>query len=189
MQELAQDTPEPAEAYEIRGRLQLPGGRWVEFKPGTAAPGQTLRWAMTREFLYPNGYEFAHQPPKDEETSFAYIPTTPTGFDTQQLGVEIELDVEPLGGVLIIGGAMRHCVFAAFGMMTGEAFSPITAPAIGPDGSPVDIVLTDNQVLLPRFATHESPFTVSAAPGTLQLIPVRMAFGATFLEITCRPTP
>jgi hypothetical protein len=62
--------------------------------------------------------------------------------------------------------------------MPGEIFSPIW------EG---DTILTENKVLQPQFATREMPFVAGAAPGQPCLVPVRMEFGQTFLELTCTP--
>lgn len=144
---------------------------------------------MIREFLYPEAFQLAHFQHPDQGSSFPVSPTTPTSFTTQLLGVELELDIEPVGGLLIMGGKLNHRIATYFDVMTGEAFSPITTTATDPDGQSTELILSNNQVLQPRFAISESPFVVSASAGTPVKIPVQTTFGATFLEITCRQVP
>ena len=89
--------------------------------------------------------------------------------------------------MLSVGGKVSHSSFDGFGQMPGEAFAPIYAPATGDDGRPTEVLLTENKVLQPQFTTRESPFVAAAAAGAACLIPVQLAFGQTFLEVTCTP--
>lgn len=188
LRELADAPPSGAAHFLVKARLQLPGDRWMDFGTLDIRRGQRAKLERIKEFPYPTSYQ-TPQPatPPGNDSSYPVIPVTPLEFETKNYGVEIELDVEPLGGLLIVGGKVSHSRFDGFGQMPGEAFAPIYAPATDSDGRSTEVLLTDNKVLQPRFTTGESPFVAAAASGTVCLIPVQLAFGQTFLEVTCTP--
>ena len=111
-------------------------------------------------------------------SSFPVTPTRPAEFGTRNTGLEVEFDVTPTGGTLVVGGSFRHTVLEGFSRMPGEIFAPIW------EG---DVMLTENKALQPQFGTQEMPFVVAMDAGKPCLVPVRAAFGQTYLELTCTP--
>lgn len=185
LKEIAEANPSEAERFRVKIRLLLAGDQVLDLGESEVAPGQLLKLERIKEFPFPTSLQFAQinlQSAK-ETTSFPVTPTTPVAFEMRNTGLEIELDVNPAGGALVVGGSVNHRVFEGFGQMPGEAFSTITDTTAGGG----EIVLSDNKVLQPQFTARESPFVAAAAAGQACLVPVRLASGPAFLEVTCSP--
>jgi len=185
LKEIAAANPSEAERFRVKIRLLLAGDQVLDLGESEVASGQLLKLERIKEFPFPTSLQFAqiNPPTAKETTNFPVTPTTPVAFEMRNTGLEIELDVNPAGGALIVGGSVNHRVFEGFGQMPGEAFSTITDTTAGGG----EIVLTDNKVLQPQFTARESPFVAAAAAGQACLVPVRLASGQAFLEVTCSP--
>jgi|GEM_PF-5786736 len=169
-----------AERFLLHARLLLPGGRMLDVGTSEFSAGQRIKLERLREFPFPTSVALARVdvPPQAGQPGFPVIPTTPGGFEFKIRGLEIELDVTPAPGSLVIGGCVKQTVFEAFGRMPGEAFSPVSQD---------NIIITDNKVLQPQFVSRECPFVAAATAGEPCQIPVLMSFGQTILELTCTP--
>lgn len=189
LKELAKMPVSQAERFQVHARLHLPGGRTADLGTVELKAGHRMKFERIKEFPFPVGVSFAHMnaaspfeplgessPP--EESSFPITPTTPAEFEFKNTGLEVELDMTPAPGSIVLGGCIRQTVFDGFGRMPGEAFSPVM------EG---DVVLTENKVLQPQFTTRESPFVAAAAEGQPVRVPVHTSFGQTILELTCTP--
>lgn len=190
LKELAAMPVSQAGRFQVHARLFLPGDRMLDLGTYDFAAGHRIKFERLKEFPFPTSVALARvgaaaspfgregESLSPEQGSLSVTPTTPADFEFQNRGLEIELDLTPAAGSLVIGGSLRQTVFEGFGRMPGEAFSPI-----GHD----DEDLTDNKLLQPQFTTRESPFVAAATEGQPVRIPVLTSFGQTFLEITCRP--
>ena len=190
LKELATMPVSQAERFRIQARLLLPGDRALDFGALDFAAGQRIKLERIQEFPYPSSVALARVQgtaspfAREKESSspgqaaFSITPTTPADFVFKSRGLEIELDLTPAPGALVIGGSLRQTVFEGFGRMPGEAFSPIWQDKV---------IFTDNTFLQPQFTTRESPFVAAAAEGEPIRIPVLTSFGQTFLELTCTP--
>ena len=116
-------------------------------------------------------------------------PVTPRQFEFENAGIELEIDVTPAPGALVLGGRLRHRTFQAFGRMPGTLFSPVATEGTDESGKKVDVLLTENKVLQPQFMITESQILAAATEGQPIRIPVKMIFGQTILELTCRSVP
>lgn len=105
--------------------------------------------------------------------------TSPGEFDARNRGLEIDIDVTPAPGALVLGGSVKHTVLEGFGWMPGEAFLPVVDSE--------NTLLNDNKVLQPQFTTRDSPFLAAATAGQPCQIPINTSFGQTILELTCTP--
>lgn len=175
--------------FRLHARLLLPGERTLDLGSSEFAAGQRIKLERLKEFPFPTSVALARAdvPPQPGQSDFPVIPTTPGSFEFKNMGLEIDLDVTPAPGLLVIGGSLRQTVFEGFGRMPGEAFSPIYTTGASESGSPVDVILTDNKVLQPQFITRECPFVAAATAGHPMQVPVLMSFGQTWLELTCTP--
>lgn len=189
LKELAGMPVSQAGRFQIHARLLLPGDRVFDMGTCDFAAGQRIKLERLKEFPFPSSVAFARVEASSPfaptggasspgQGSFPITPTTPAEFEFKNRGLEIELDLTPAPGSLVVGGSVRQTVFDGFARMPGEAFSPVWQG---------DVILTDNKVLQPQFTTRESPFVAAATAGQPIRIPVHTSFGQTFLEITCTP--
>ncbi len=177
LKELAKMPVSQAERFQVHARLQLPGDRLADLGTVELKAGQRIKFERIREFPFPTSFALATADPVPG-TSFPVKPTTPGDFEFRNQGIEVELDLTPAPGLLVLGGSVKQTVFEGFGRMPGEVFSPMR------EG---DVVLTDNKVLQPQFTTRDSPFVAAATAGQPIQVPVHTSFGQTFLELTCTP--
>jgi hypothetical protein len=178
--ELAGTAASQAERFQLHARLLLPGDRELEFETLDFAAGQRIKLERLREFPFPGSIVMARAdgPVRAGQPAPPVTPTTPGNFEFKNLGLEIELDVTPAPGSLVIGGNIRQTVFEGFALMPGEAFSPVWEDSV---------ILTENKVLQPQFISTENPFVAAATAGQPLKVPVLMSFGQTVLELTCSP--
>jgi hypothetical protein len=186
MLELAKEEPATAPKFRLEAVLLLPGDRRVELGTSEIEAGSHMKFEKLKEFPYPTSIGLASMKPVAGAvagTSFPVTPTVPGDFEFANTGIEVEVDVTPAPGALVLGGMLKHRAFEGFGRMPGEVFGEVREPVA--DGS--SIVLTENKVLQPQFVVAEVPFLAAAVAGVPIRVPVRMAFGQTFLELTCTP--
>ena len=182
MVELAKEEPATAPKFRLEAVLLLPGDRRVELGTSEIEAGSHMKFEKLKEFPYPTSIGLASMQPV-AGTSFPVTPAVPGDFEFANTGVEVEVDMTPAPGALVLGGMLKHRAFEGFGRMPGEVFGEVREPVA--DGS--SIVLTENKVLQPQFVVAEVPFLAAAVAGVPIRVPVRMAFGQTFLELTCTP--
>jgi len=187
MQALAKQEPSKAAKFRIHAVLHLPGNRTLDLGASETGPGQPVKIQRIKEFPYPTSIAIANPAPPSPGSSFPVTPTTPGDFDLRNQGLEIEVDVTPAPGTLVLGGQVTHRTFEGFGRMPGEVFSPIYTKGTSESGANVDVILTDNKVLQPQFVVAETPFLAAATEGEPCRIPVRMTWGQATLELTCTP--
>lgn len=182
MLELAKEEPTTAPKFRLEAVLLLPGDRRVELGTSEIEAGSHMKFEKLKEFPYPTSIGLASMKPV-AGTSFPVTPAVPGDFEFANTGIEVEVDMTPAPGALVLGGMLKHRAFEGFGRMPGEVFGEVREPVA--DGS--SIVLTENKVLQPQFVVAEVPFLAAAVAGVPIRVPVRMAFGQTFLELTCTP--
>ncbi len=189
LKELAGMPVSQAGRFRVHARLLLPGDRVFDVGISEFAAGQRIKFERINEFPFPTSVEFARVEATSPfasgggssspgQGSFPITPTTPAEFEFKTRGLEIELDLTPAPGSLVVGGSVKQTVFEGFARMPGEAFSSVWQD---------DVIFSDNKVLQPQFTTRESPFVAAATAGQPIRIPVHTSFGQTFLEITCTP--
>ncbi len=171
--------------FSVRAVLTLPGGRTLDLGTALVKPGLKSKFSRLKEFPFPSELQLANLKPT--AGIYPVIPTVPTRFETRNSGLEVEIDVTPVGGMLALGGQLTHRTFDGFGRMPGEAFAPIIARGVNAAGQPEDVILSENKLLQPQFSVSETPFIAAVDAGGTVRVPVRMNFGQTQLELTCTP--
>ena len=182
MLEMAKEEPSAAPKFRLEAVLLLPGDRRVELGTSEIEAGSHMKFEKLKEFPYPTSIGLASMKPV-AGTSFPVTPAVPGDFEFANTGIEVEVDMTPAPGALVLGGMLKHRAFEGFGRMPGEVFGEVREPVA--DGG--SILLTENKVLQPQFVVAEVPFLAAAVAGVPIRVPVRMAFGQTFLELTCTP--
>lgn len=183
----ALEPPSKAEAFSIHAVVHLPGDRVIDLGETRAAPGQQMLLQKVREFPFPVGIGLAET--DKSAGSQAMRPVTPAEFENAIVGIDLELDVTPAPGALVVGGKLRHRTFQAFGRMPGMLFSPIATEGADESGKKVEVILTENRIIQPQFMITESQVLAAATDGQPIRIPVKMLFGQSILELTCRSVP
>ena len=150
--------------------------------------GQIAKIEIIREFIYPTEFdppeipqEFANVGGGDGGggiaglanlagggggggvQSFPVTPTTPTAFETRNVGVTLEVDptVGPDGFTINLRVAPEVVEFEGF-INYG---SPITTGGTDANGNPTQIVLTENKIEQPIFATRKVSTSVTIWDG------------------------
>ena len=136
--------------------------------------GQRAKIEVIREFIYPVEFEPPEIPevfggdftegdidPNANQQSFGsgaggfpVTPTTPTAFETRNIGVTMEVDpvLGDDGYTIDLSLAPEVVEFEGF-INYG---SPITSGGITPQGQPTNITLTENKIEQPIFATRKA---------------------------------
>ncbi len=157
----------------MRG-LDQKKGTDIMAQPSTVTrSGQSASVKVVREFIYPTEYE----PPELPQNtgggansifggggqSQAVTPSTPTAFETRDVGITME--------VLPVADANKQFVnvtlspsFVAFDGFVNYG-SPINSTQQGVLG-PETVVLTENQILMPVFSKQSFTTSVNVADGT-----------------------
>ena len=107
----------------------------------------------------------------------------PVDFEFWNTVIKLVLAMTPAPGALVLPVMLKHLASVRVGRMPGDVFGEVREPVADVSS----ILLTDNKVLQPQFWVAEVPFLAAAVAGGPIRVPVRMAFGQTFLELTCTP--
>ena len=179
--ELSGRTPMPAASYRLEVTFKGDGeSRSVALQ---ARPGKKVPLAMTREFVYPDGYRLAQTAPVRRVPASSngiapVTPVTPISFTKKDLGLTGSLSVRQEGAFVIVTGTVVHERFAGFSRAPGEAIAPIHHAG---GGGPV----TDNRVDLPNFVRCETPVYIAGLPGVPHTVELPAVPGR--ITIVCAP--
>ena len=152
----------------MRGLAQKKGTDVMTAPSILAKSGESATIEVIREFIYPTEYEPPELPQSVGTTStssnngdgggggsaeiFPVTPATPTGFETRNTGVTLE--IEPTIGENNYSIDLRF----APELVEFEGFINYGSPiqTLGQDilGNPVSIVITENRIEMPVFATR-----------------------------------
>lgn len=146
----------------LRGLAQKRGTDIMTAPSVLARSGETATIEIIREFIYPTEYEPPELPNQVGATGgiggdsgagiFPVTPSTPTAFETRNTGVTLE--IQPTIGandfVIDLRFAPEIVEFEGF-INYG---SPITSPATDMFGNPVQVVITENRIEMPVFASR-----------------------------------
>lgn len=148
----------------------------------TTKSGLPARIEVIREFIYPTEYDPPELPGEvgllggfldenafdpnegvEQVAGFPVTPATPTAFDTRNLGVTLEVEpvVSPDGYTIELSLMPEIIEFEGF-INYGN---PITAPTVDPLGRPTNVVITENRIVMPIFATRRVKTQVTAYDG------------------------
>ena len=151
----------------MRGLSQKKGTDLMSAPSITARPGEKATIEIIREFIYPTEYD----PPELQQgggnnnqaggvpagqqaavQAFPVVPANPTAFETRNTGVTLE--IEPNFGdddfmidLRFVPEIVEFEGFINYG-------SPIQTAGTDGDGNPVQVVITENRIEMPIFATR-----------------------------------
>jgi hypothetical protein len=133
----------------------------------TTRQGQHAKIEIIREFIYPTEFD----PPKahkvdpatgDGASSFPVTPTTPTAFETKNLGITAAYKGRTTAdGGIAFEFEIEHVNFLGF----VNYGSPITTNATDARGNPTQVILTENKIEQPVFGTKRLSSTVTLSNG------------------------
>ena len=142
-----------AEGDSLVERLQGKRGFKLTATPAVKCrSGQEGRLELTREFRYPSEYSPPEIPKKEDRQGgiFPVTPSSPSNFKSMDVGLEASFKGRKKGdGVVEFDYDLQRTDFSGF-INYG---SPITAPAKGLFGKPVNVVITENRIEMPVFDT------------------------------------
>lgn len=129
----------------------------------TCRSGELCRVALTREFTYPTKYDPPILPKHAEGRAglFPATPANPTSFATRNIGFEATFKGRKVGQNIAFSFDVSRTSFLGF----VNYGSPITTPAKGLFGKPVQVVVTENRIEMPVFDLKEISSTVTMKSG------------------------
>jgi len=149
-----------------------PADDFTGMRTVTAKVGKPIQVEIVREFIYPTRFE----PPARSDGTI--IPTTPTTFETQKLGLTLELTAQQVGSALQFSGKLIGREFDGFIQGAGELYHPITATL---DGRTV--LITENVVNSPVFTVRETGIQIAALENRWYSYPIALPTGMGDLEL------
>jgi hypothetical protein len=105
-----------------------------------------------RELRFPIDFE----PPK-AEAGAEIVPTTPSNFETANIGWTIHLTAKPMGKLISLYGVADYVNFK----FVRGGYGPLSGPIYADDGK----VITPNKLDQPVFQTTTTRFHIFAVPG------------------------
>ncbi|HUF63160.1 MAG TPA: Amuc_1098 family type IV pilus outer membrane protein [Verrucomicrobiales bacterium] len=151
----------------IRALSQSTAGDVLAAPSVVTRSGQRARIELIRELMYPTEYD----PPELPQTvgvdtaagSFPVTPATPTAFTVRPVGLTLEVDPiisedNHYVDLNLMAEFVRFEGFVNYG-------SPITTAAVNALNIPVDIVITDNLIVMPVFKTNRTTTPVTVQDG------------------------
>lgn len=168
-----------AKRFQLTCKIIDEDGATAEFLLPTAKSGVPVKAKRMKNFVYPVAFNLPAVSGGTHGESFPITPTTPTRFETRQVGDEISLSVAKRGAFIEVSGwFITTSANVSSSRAAGEACLPITTD----DGK---ITLTDNRVPLPEFTQIESAVRVCGLPEIEHSVYLKAQEKR--LLITCRP--
>lgn len=136
----------------------------------TTRSGQTARIELIREFIYPTEFDPPQIPQNTNSGQITPVtPSTPSSFDTRNLGVELEVQpqIGPDGFTIDLILQPRVTEFEGF-INYGSAintFVPFISPANPLGFATTNVTLTENVINQPIFSVREITTEVSIYDG------------------------
>lgn len=150
----------------LRGLSQRRGTDIMTAPSVLARSGETATIEIIREFIYPTEYEPPELPNQVGATGglgggadgggasgiFPVTPSTPTAFETRNTGVTLEIQPTIGANDLVIDLRFAPEIVEFEGFINYG--SPITSPASDALGNPTNVVITENRIEMPVFASR-----------------------------------
>jgi hypothetical protein len=153
-----------AEKVRITARVIARDGDTLTLPVIIARPGRSGTAEVTREFVYPVGYELASTGGTKVKGPNAMLNSlTPTSFKKRPTGLHMTVTPKIRGPFIELSGSFSLSEFAGFARAPGQAISPIT------DSSGRNL-LSENRVDVPEFVTKEFEIYSAGLPNTEQAI-------------------
>ncbi len=146
----------------------------------TTKSGQRATIQLVREFRYPVQFDPPQIPQTTGDTNVTFTPTTPSQFDTRNIGVELEVEptVGPDGFTIELNLSPRVTEFDGF-VNYGSAISTIVQPVLANQpsvigiggfltsalGQPTEVLLSDNVINQPIFSVRQVTTQVTVYDG------------------------
>lgn len=120
---------------------------------------------LTREHIYPTEYDppVIGTKPGDGPDIFPVTPATPTSFETRDVGIQVTYGIHEISGSTIEFDCRFHRTSFVGDMNYGQ---PITTTATSFFGRPVEVVITENKILMAIFGTASSTTRVTMPSGS-----------------------
>jgi general secretion pathway protein D len=151
----------------MRGLAQRKGTDIMTAPSVLARSGETATIEIIREFIYPTEYEPPELPNSVGATGglggggidggggagiFPVTPATPTAFETRNTGVTLEIQPTIGANNLVIDLRFAPEIVEFEGFINYG--SPITSPTSDALGNPAQVVITENRIEMPVFASR-----------------------------------
>lgn len=154
-----------------------------------AGSGKSVQ--LTRQHTYPTEYEppVIGKKPGDDPGVFPVTPATPTAFETRDVGIKMTCGIHQLTGSLI----EFDCRFDRTTFVGDVNYGkPITTTGTGAFGRPVEVILTENQILMAVFGKDSSTTRVTMPSGSYLVLrgrkqPEPDSQGASFIRAPDQP--
>jgi hypothetical protein len=141
-------------------------GAVTQFPILIVEPSEQISVETTKELIYPTKFDLPRTTSRGSEGSgraFPITPTTPTAFESRELGDRLSLTARSRGPFVEISGALITETFTLSSRGAGEALSPIT-------DSKRRFLFTENKVTLPQIKRIETLIHVVGLPATAHTI-------------------
>lgn len=152
----------------LRGLSQKKGSSRMFTPSVITRPGEKSLVYSGRKFTYPTEYEPA-EVPNSATASAAATPSTPTAFESRDLGFKFEIEptVSEDRNYIELRLNPEYTQFDGF-INYG---SPIQTVGVDPiTGSPITTVITDNRILMPVFSVIRLNTSVTLRDGTTMVV-------------------
>ncbi|MGC1482044.1 MAG: Amuc_1098 family type IV pilus outer membrane protein [Chthoniobacterales bacterium] len=145
----------------------------------TTKSGQRATIQLVREFRYPVQFDPPQIPQTTGDTNVTFTPTTPSQFETRNIGVELEVEptVGPDGFTIELNLSPRVTEFDGF-VNYGSPISTIVQPIVDSQtviglttflgsalGNPTEVLLSENVINQPVFSVRQVTTQVSVYDG------------------------
>lgn len=150
-----------AREVTITTRLVEPDGTEGVLPTITTRIGQEASVKRAKEFIFPTDYDLPKvQALTGEEDAFPVGPTTPTRFETAEVGDFLTVTPTLRGSLIELEGTLTKKTADATTIAGGEAHSPYITYE---DRSKV--VITENKAVAPEFQRTDSTVRICGRPG------------------------
>jgi hypothetical protein len=149
--------PLKAREFRISAHLENKDGKVTPFGAVIAKAGQEKVISLTKDFIYPDRFDLPQVVPVkegqgDSDTYFVperVTPTTPTSFNTRDVGDILKISARPKGAFVELSGSLSTITASCGIQSKAEAVSPIS-------DSKKRLMFTSNSSMQPEFKTIES---------------------------------
>jgi general secretion pathway protein D len=151
----------------MRGLSQKKGADLVTAPRVVTRGGQRAKIEVIRELIYPVEFDPPELPQRvgvSEGGFFPVTPSHPTTFEMRPTGVTLEVDPQPGPDNFQIDLTLAPEVVEFEGFVNYG--SPITAAGTDAAGNPTRVLITDNRIDLPLFATRRVSTNVTVYDGS-----------------------
>ncbi|HSI62709.1 MAG TPA: hypothetical protein VLE43_06310, partial [Candidatus Saccharimonadia bacterium] len=159
-----------AREFRISSRIEERNGDTLQLPTLTGRAGQQMVVTATKEFIYPEAFDLPISLPMetgegdgDHVGPFPITPSTPTVFNTRDIGDVFTITARPKGAFVELQGSFVTTTATVTSRGAGEAVSPIS-------DTKKRYLFTENKVSQPEFKTTESLLYSAGLPASEQRI-------------------